>query len=58
MGAPGKDAYIIAQENGYTGTKEEYNQILANIPQVVEFIENADKIPTQGSNNLVQSGGT
>lgn len=58
IGAPGKDAYIIAQENGYTGTKEEYNQILVDIPQVVEFIENADKIPTQGSNNLVQSGGT
>lgn len=58
IGTPGKDAYIIAQENGYTGTKEEYNQILVDIPQVVEFIENADKIPTQGSNNLVQSGGT
>ena len=58
IGAPGKDAYIIAQENGYIGTKEEYNQVLTDIPQVVEFIENADKIPTQGSNNLVQSGGT
>lgn len=58
IGAPGKDAYLIAQENGYTGTKEEYNYALTNIPKVVESINNTDEIPTQNSNNLVQSGGT
>lgn len=58
MGAPGKDAYTIAQENGYTGTKEEYNQTLFEIPKIVDFIKSSDIEPTENSKNLVQSGGT
>ena len=47
IGAPGKDAYIIAQENGYQGTKEEYGKILAGMPDVIEKIkELEDSIPT------------
>lgn len=33
-GVPGKDAYQVAQENGYTGTKEEYNAALANVTNI------------------------
>ena len=54
MGAPGKDAYLIAQENGYTGTKEEYNKVLVEIPKIIESIENT---VTEGSKNLITSGG-
>lgn len=35
IGAPGKDAYLIAQENGYTGTKEEYAKVLTDIPKLL-----------------------
>lgn len=58
IGAPGKDAYLIAQENGYTGTKSQYNKTLVDIPKVVDFINHADNAPTKNSNNLVLSGGT
>lgn len=54
IGAPGKDAYLIAQENGYTGTKEEYTKVLTDIPELINSIE---KKPTEGSENLVTSGG-
>lgn len=54
VGAPGKDAYLIAQENGYTGTKEEYNKVLVEIPKIIESIENT---VTEGSKNLITSGG-
>lgn len=54
IGAPGKDAYLIAQENGYTGTKEEYAKVLTNIPKVINSIEEE---PTEGSKNLITSGG-
>lgn len=54
IGAPGKDAYLIAQENGYTGTKEEYAKVLTDIPKIINSIEEA---PTEGSKNLITSGG-
>ena len=54
IGVPGKDAYFIAQENGYTGTKEEYAKVLTDIPKVINSIEEE---PTEGSKNLITSGG-
>lgn len=54
IGAPGKDAYLIAQENGYTGTKEEYAKVLTDIPKIINSIEEK---PTEGSKNLITSGG-
>ena len=54
IGAPGKDAYLIAQENGYTGTKEEYAKVLTDIPKIINSIEEE---PTEGSKNLSTSGG-
>lgn len=54
IGAPGKDAYLIAQENGYTSTKEEYAKVLTDIPKVINSIEEE---PTEGSKNLITSGG-
>lgn len=54
IGAHGKDAYLIAQENGYTGTKEEYAKVLTDIPKVINSIEEE---PTEGSKNLITSGG-
>lgn len=54
IGAPGKDAYLIAQENGYTGTKKEYAKVLTDIPKVINSIEEE---PTEGSKNLITSGG-
>lgn len=54
IGAPGKDAYLIAQENGYTGTKEEYAKVLIDIPKIINSIEEE---PTEGSKNLITSGG-
>ena len=53
-GDPGKDAYLIAQENGYTGTKEEYAKVLTDIPKIINSIEEE---PTEGSKNLITSGG-
>ena len=54
IGAPGKDAYLIAQKNGYTGTKEEYAKVLTDIPKIINSIEEE---PTEGSKNLITSGG-
>ena len=54
IGAPSKDAYLIAQENGYTGTKEEYAKVLTDIPKIINSIEEE---PTEGSKNLITSGG-
>ena len=54
ISAPGKDAYLIAQENGYTGTKEEYAKVLTDIPKIINSIEEE---PTEGSKNLITSGG-
>ena len=54
IGAPGKDAYLIAQESGYTGTKEEYAKVLTDIPKIINSIEEE---PTEGSKNLITSGG-
>ena len=54
IGAPGKDAYLIAQENGYTGTKEGYAKVLTDIPKIINSIEEE---PTEGSKNLITSGG-
>lgn len=39
IGAPGKDAYTIAVENGYTGTREAYNSSLTKIPEIFQNVE-------------------
>lgn len=57
VGAPGKDAYTIAQENGYTGNQAEYTDALVKIPTCVDKIVNADQVPTKDSGNLAISGG-
>lgn len=60
VGAPGKngkDAYNIAVEHGYEGSEEEYNNTLLQIPEVVDKLKDIDSTPTEGSNNLVTSGG-
>lgn len=54
VGASGKDAYWIAQEHGYTGSRDEYTQVLLDIPRIINSIETK---PTSGSSNLVTSGG-
>lgn len=56
IGAPGKDAYIIAQENGYQGTKEEYYNSLTVIPTVtnkIEDIENTIKNQVSADNDFL-----
>lgn len=64
VGAPGKDAYIIAQENGYTGTKEEFVEALVEYPdtkkkveELSEYLSTVDELPKKDSDNLVTSGG-
>lgn len=58
MGAPGKDAYLIAHEHGYPGTPEEYTETLLAIPDAVDKVENADYYPMPNSDKVVKSGGT
>lgn len=50
----GRSAYETAKLNGYTGTEEEFNKALSQIPVVISSIEN---YPTEGSKNLITSGG-
>lgn len=50
----GRSAYETAKLNGYTGTEEEFNKVLSQIPVVISSIEN---YPTEGSKNLITSGG-
>lgn len=50
----GRSAYETAKLNGYTGTEEEFNKTLSQIPVVISSIEN---YPTEGSKNLITSGG-
>lgn len=40
IGAPGKDAYMIAQEGGYTGTLTEFTKSLAEVPSAIETVYN------------------
>lgn len=56
VGAPGKDAYQIAVDNGYSGTQDEYNAALTAIPDVVSKVESADSTPTKDSSDLITSG--
>lgn len=43
-GAPGKDAYQLALENGYTGTTDDFYSSLASMPDAVNSLKNkADK---------------
>lgn len=53
-GLPGKDAYIIAKENGYEGTREEYENILVNIPEVIKHIEELTNIVNNLPNTLIE----
>lgn len=57
VGAPGKDAYTLAIENGYEGNRDDYIYALVNIPKIVNWFENTDDYPTENSKNLVYSGG-
>lgn len=50
----GRSAYETAKLNGYTGTEEEFNKVLSQIPGIIASIEN---YPTEGSKNLITSGG-
>lgn len=50
----GRSAYETAKLNGYTGTEEEFNRVLSKIPVIISSIES---YPTEGSKNLITSGG-
>lgn len=50
----GRSAYETAKLNGFTGTEEEFNKVLSEIPGIIDSIENQ---PTEGSKNLITSGG-
>lgn len=50
----GRSAYETAKLAGYTGSEEEFNAVLSRIPVIISSIENT---PTEGSNNLITSGG-
>lgn len=51
---PGKDAYIIAKENGYEGTREEYENMLVNIPEAIKYIEELTNIINNLPNTLIE----
>ena len=53
-GLPGKDAYIIAKENGYEGTREEYENMLVNIPEAIKYIEELTNIINNLPNTLIE----
>lgn len=61
IGAPGEDSYQIAVNHGYKGTYEEYQHMIAIMPDVLmkatDFVNNIDEIPTENSDHLVKSGG-
>lgn len=50
----GRSAYETAKLNGYTGTEKEFNKVLSKIPVIISSIES---YPTEGSKNLITSGG-
>ena len=50
----GCSAYETAKLAGYTGSEEEFNTVLSRIPVIISSIENT---PTEGSDNLITSGG-
>lgn len=61
VGAPGKDAYEIAKDNGYTGTKEDYIKALVDVPKLHELVSNINSfeikvvssLPTIGESNVI-----
>lgn len=53
-GLPGKDAYTIAKENGYEGTREEYENMLVNIPEAIKYIEELTNIINNLPNTLIE----
>lgn len=57
QGSPGKSAYEYASENGFVGSEEDFANALGSIDDIADKIENIDTTPTEGSNNLVTSGG-
>lgn len=61
IGAPGEDSYQIAVNHGYKGTYEEYQHMIAIMPDVLmkatEYVNNIDGVPTENSDHLVKSGG-
>lgn len=57
QGSPGKSAYDYASENGFVGSEEDFANVLGSIDDIADKIENVDTTPTEGSNNLVTSGG-
>lgn len=50
----GRSAYETAKLAGYTGSEEEFSIVLSRIPVIISSIENT---PTEGSDNLITSGG-
>lgn len=50
----GRSAYETAKLAGYTGSEDEFNAVLSQIPVIISSIENT---PTEGSSNLITSGG-
>ena len=50
----GRSAYETAKLAGYTGSEEKFNTVLSRIPVIISSIENT---PTEGSDNLITSGG-
>lgn len=50
----GRSAYETAKLAGYTGSEDEFNAVLSRIPVIISSIEN---VPTEGSDNLITSGG-
>lgn len=56
VGAPGKDAYQMAVDNGFSGSKDDYINSLSVLPDVVNAVKSADSTPTKDSINLITSG--
>lgn len=54
-GTAGDDAFVMAQKNGYSGTKEEYIQALLSLPDATVKLSSVDNAPVQGSDNLIDS---
>lgn len=61
IGAPGEDSYQIAVNNGYKGTYEDYQHMIAIMPDILDtatdYINNIDEVPIEGSDHMVKSSG-
>lgn len=55
QGIPGKSAYQIAQENGYSGSEQEFNQILGALADTATLNEINEKIGNSSDGSDVSS---